>query len=271
MSFAGVGSATKRARVPELRIGCSGWNYAHWRRRFYPDSPPISQWLRYYVERFDTVEANSTFYRLPTAETFDAWRRATPVGFLMAVKASRYLTHLKRLRDPDEPLQRFFDRASALGPRLGPVLYQLPGYFHRDPSRLASFLTRVPARVPAGTRTRRLRHVMEFRHPSWYEPDTYALLAAHGVALCLHDKDGSAIALQVPGPFLYVRFHGATGRYHGSYGDAALDRWADRLASEWLSGNDVFAYFNNDPDAAAIGDAVRLRDRVLALTGHQRS
>lgn len=253
--------------MPELRIGCSGWNYASWRGTFYPPALPSSRWLAYYAERFDTVEANFTFYRLPEPATFGVWRRATPPHFLMAVKASRYLTHLKRLRDPEEPLQRLFRHARALGPRLGPVLYQLPGHFHQDVLRLAHFLKSLPRRVPNGGGTRVLRHVMEFRHSSWYASETFALLAEHGVALCLHDKADSPVDIADSGPFLYIRFHGTSGNYHGSYGDGALRQWARRIAAEWLSGKDVFAYFNNDPDAVATENALRLRGHVAALTG----
>ena len=189
-------------RAPELRIGCSGWNYEAWRRRFYPSGLPPAGWLAHYATVFDTVEANGTFYRLPEPETFAAWRAQTPAGFLMAVKASRYLTHLKRLREPEAPLERLFERASGLGPRLGPVLYQLPPQMRIDLDRLDHFLRALPRRI-AGRR--RLRHVVEFRDQSWYTPDTFALLEAHDVALCLHDKRGAEIAEPAVGPFVYVQ------------------------------------------------------------------
>jgi uncharacterized protein YecE (DUF72 family) len=256
-----------RPSVPELRIGCSGWNYASWKGTFYPAGLPPSRWLSFYVDRFDTVEANGTFYCLPAPQTFASWRDGTPRRFVMAVKASRYLTHLKRLRDPEEPLQRFFDHASALGARLGPVLYQLPGNFHRDLPRLERFLELLPPRVALeGTRPRAVQHVMEFRNPSWYVSDTYSMLSQRGVALCLHDKRGSEIEWAGENPFVYVRFHGTSGHYQGSYGAPALDRWAERLAGEWSAGRDVYAYFNNDPGAVATENALSLRARVCALT-----
>jgi uncharacterized protein YecE (DUF72 family) len=186
----------------------------------------------------------------------------------MAIKASRYLTHLKRLTDPEEPIARLFERARGLGPRLGPVLYQLPARLERNLPRLEGFLGALPRTIDAdGAPDLRLQHTIEFRHPSWYEPETFALLAAHGVALCLHDMAGSAIETPGVGPFTYVRFHGAAGKYFGSYGDDVLAGWARRLANEWRAGRDVYAYFNNDPDAVATHDARRLRDRTYAAAG----
>lgn len=255
--------------MPQLRVGCSGWNYKSWKGRFYAPDLPLSRWLAHYASVFDTVEVNNTFYRLPEASTFAAWREETPARFLMAVKASRFLTHMKRLRNPEEPLDRLLSRAAALGPRLGPLLYQLPPNLHRDPERLESFLRALPATLP-GTR-RRLRHVIEFRHPSWYVDDTRRMLERHGVAMCLHDKAGSAIADDgAAGPCVYVRFHGTSGRYHGSYGDETLRSWASRLADEWRRGRDIFAYFNNDPDAVAAENALRLRGFLTSLLQPRR-
>jgi uncharacterized protein YecE (DUF72 family) len=199
----------RRVRTPPPRVGCSGWNYRSWKGRFYPERLPAAQWLRFYAQHFDTVEVNNTFYRLPESPTFEAWRAQTPDGFLMAVKASRFLTHMKRLRDPAEPLERLFTRAGVLGDRLGPVLYQLPANFHIDLERLDGFLRA----VPSSWNGRRVRHVMEFRHRSWYVADTFELLTQRKVALCLHDKLDSAIDRPFVGDFVYVRFHGTSGRY----------------------------------------------------------
>ena len=196
-----------------IRVGCSGWNYKSWRGRFYPGHLPARQWLSYYSERFDTVEVNNTFYRLPELATFAGWKQQTPSGFVLSVKASRFLTHMKRLRDPEEPLDRLFTRLAALGSRLGPVLYQLPANFHLDLDRLDTFLRALPTR-PGSSGTRRLQHVVEFRHPSWYVDDVFEMLKRHRVALCLHDKAGSEIESPFVGPFGYVRFHGTSGNYH---------------------------------------------------------
>jgi len=243
------------------RVGCSGWNYKAWRGPFYPKELPVARWFPFYASRFDTVEINNTFYRLPERSTFAAWRAQAPDGFLFAVKASRFLTHMKRLRQPEEPLARLFSRASALTRQLGPVLYQLPGNFLIDVPRLDALLQALP-RLSGG---RRVRHVMEFRHPSWYVTEVYEVLHARGVALCLHDKDGSAIDRPIDGPFVYVRFHGTSGRYHGSYSSRALRRWAHRLAEQAQSGRHVFAYFNNDPAAAAVENALALRSALCRL------
>ncbi len=244
--------------MASVRVGCSGWNYKSWRGRFYPAEVPASCWLEYYAARFDTVEINNTFYRLPERDTFEAWRRRVPPSFLAAIKASRFLTHMRRLRDPDEPLARMFSRASALGPVLGPVLYQLPASLTVDRERLGAFL----AALPPACDGRPLRHVLEFRDPSWYRDDIFELLDAHQVALCVHDKQGSALEGPFVGPFVYVRFHGPTGTYSGSYSQSRLKRWAERLADQVRKGRGVFAYFNNDPDAAAVGNAATLRAEI---------
>jgi uncharacterized protein YecE (DUF72 family) len=254
----------RRPRLPELRVGCSGWNYPAWRGEFYPPGVPPRQWLAHYAAHFDTAEANGTFYRLPEYDTFAAWAAQTPAGFTMAVKASRFLTHLKRLRDPEEPLRRLFEHAAGLGVKLGPVLYQLPPQMRVDRARLATFLAALPRHLPGRPR-RRLRHVVEFRDPTWYSDDVFQLLRDHDVALCLHDKRGSEWTTALPGRCLYVRFHGTSGDYRGSYGATALDRWARRLAAAWQAGQDVYAYFNNDPGATATRNALSLRRRVAAL------
>jgi uncharacterized protein YecE (DUF72 family) len=218
------------------------------------------------------LEVNGTFYRLPEASTFAGWREQTPASFLMAVKASRFLTHMKRLRDAEEPLTRLFARNSHLGQRLGPVLYQLPASFHRDLPRLDAFLSRLPRRladVPDSAFPLRtpIHHVMELRHSSWFVQETWDLLDRHDVGLCLHDKAGSTIIDPIVGPLLYVRFHGTSGHYHGSYSTRALDAWAARLVEQQQEGRDVFAYFNNDPDAVATQNARELRALVARRLG----
>ena len=242
-------------RSPRLRVGCSGWNYKTWKGPFYPSGLTASQWLSYYANRFDTVEINNTFYRLPEAATFSAWRAQVPTGFLFAVKASRFLTHMKRLREPHEPIERLFSRVQALGPCLGPVLYQLPGNFHIDLPLLEAFLRVLPQRI---------QHVFEFRHRSWYVDATFECLERHGMALCLHDKEGSEIREPFIGRFVYVRFHGTSGRYHGSYNNRTLADWATRLVARWRDGFDVYAYFNNDPNADAVANAETLKQFTAA-------
>jgi uncharacterized protein YecE (DUF72 family) len=239
---------------PEARIGCSGWQYRHWRGEFYPADLPQSRWLAYYASHFDTVEINNTFYRLPERSTFAEWRRLAPTGFLYAVKASRFLTHMKKLKNPDEPIERLFSRARALGRSFGPMLYQLPPHWKIDLPRLKTFLKRLPSRR---------RHAIEFRDPSWYTDEVFASLEHHGVALCLHDMAGSATEPIVTGPFVYIRFHGPT-KYAGRYGDRVLDKWTAWLANQLREGRPVFAYFNNDAGGHAPRDAMRLRNALLS-------
>jgi uncharacterized protein YecE (DUF72 family) len=250
-----------------IRIGCSGWNYKHWRGPVYPPEMPVRSWFDHYASIFDTVEVNNTFYRLPEPETFAAWHQRAPANFLYAIKASRFLTHLKRLLDPEEPVIRLFEHARELGDRFGPILYQLPGSFHRDLPRLDHFLSLLPRTLgEAGgiPKNLRLHHVIEFRHPSWYVDETYQVLDARSVTLCLHDMAGSTITEPDVGPIVYVRFHGPGGRYFGRYENARLDRWATRLYERVKAGRDVFAYFNNDPEGMAVVNARELQSLMTA-------
>jgi len=240
------------SRASSIRIGCSGWQYRHWRGDFYPADLPQAKWLEFYAARFDTVELNNSFYRLPEAASFTAWRRRVPGLFLFAVKASRYLTHMKKLKDPAAPLQRLFSRAVHLKKALGPVLYQLPPRWGPDLDRLRRFLEALP---------RRHHHAIEFRDPTWYSDEVFAMLERHRVALCLHDMPGSATARVAVGPFVYVRFHGTT-RYGGRYPNEHLQEWAEWLAAQADGGKSVFAYFNNDVGGHAPRDAARLRDAL---------
>jgi uncharacterized protein YecE (DUF72 family) len=232
------------------RVGCSGWQYKHWRSSFYPADLPLARWFEYYAEKFDTVEINNTFYRLPERATFASWTRRAPAGFEFAVKASRFLTHMKKLKDPEEPLDRLFTRMRPLGSHLGPVLYQLPPGWKADVPRFKHFLSALP---------RPVRHVVEFRDPSWYDDEVLTLMEQHHVSLCLHDMAGSATGRHQIGPFVYVRFHGATAKYGGSYTEDRLRGWADWLNIQRAAGRDVYAYFNNDIGGHAPRDAATLR------------
>jgi uncharacterized protein YecE (DUF72 family) len=252
-----------------VRIGCSGWHYEHWHGLVYAEKLPPRAWLREYGTRFSTVEINNSFYRLPSAETFAAWRTQVPRGFQFAVKASRFLTHIKRLRDPDEPLERLLSHARALGPALGPILYQLPPRWFPDADRLRVFLESLPERVAPSSRDR-LRHVLEFRDPRGYEPWVLDLLDAHNVALCVHDMPGSESPLLMIGPVVYLRLHGYGKKYGGSYPDAVLTEWAEWLVGASSAGRDAFVYFNNDMNGYAVHDATRLRTIVGNLIDDAR-
>jgi uncharacterized protein YecE (DUF72 family) len=228
----------------ESRVGCSGWSYAHWRGVVYPEGLPQRRWLEHYVTLFDTVEINATFYRLPRRATVAGWAEETPSEFLFAVKASRYLTHVRRLRDPGAGIERFYACIEPLSAskKLGPVLWQLPATFHRDDDRLAKALDELP---PG-------RHGFEFRHASWFAPDVYALLREHGAALVIGDHPARPFqAHELTADWTYVRFHhGRRGR-RGNYSERELDAWARRLRS-WGREADVFAFFNNDREGFAV-------------------
>jgi uncharacterized protein YecE (DUF72 family) len=240
--------------VRPVRIGCSGWNYGHWRERVYPKGLPQRRWLEHYAHLFDTVEVNSTFYRLPRREAVAGWVAQSPPGFLFAVKASRYLTHVKRLRDMDQGVERFYERIEPLvrSPKLGPVLWQLPPTFRRDDERLASALERLP---PG-------RHCFEFRHESWFVPETYGLLRDYDVALVVGDHpERPWQGHELTAGWTFIRFHyGSRGR-NGNYSERELDEWAGRIEA-WQRRAEVFAYFNNDWNAYAVRNALSLRSKI---------
>ncbi len=234
-----------------VRIGCSGWNYDDWRGRLYPERAPRRRWLELYAERFDTVEVNTTFYRLPARDAVAAWVSQTPDSFLFAVKASRYLTHIKRLGDLDEGIRRFYERIEPLqeAGRLGPVLWQLPANFHRDDERLQRWLEALPDGM----------HTIEFRHPSWFVPAVMEALRLRQVALAIGDHPERPFqTYTATAPWRFVRFHyGARGRA-GNYSATELETWARRIA-QWRRRTAVFAYFNNDWRGFAPANALALR------------
>jgi uncharacterized protein YecE (DUF72 family) len=230
-----------------VHIGTSGWQYDHWRGRFYPRGVAAARWLEYYAERFSTVESNSAFYRLPLKRTFQSWAERTPDEFVMAVKVSRYLTHVKRLAGPAEPIERFLGRARGLGAKLGPILLQLPPTLRADPGKLRAVLDEVPDRV---------RIAVEPRHESWWTAEVRSILETRGAALCLADRGGPVTPLWSTAEWGYVRFHGGRGSPPSCYGEQALATWVDRIAQCWPRDREVFVYFNNDGWACALRDAV---------------
>jgi uncharacterized protein YecE (DUF72 family) len=236
-----------------IRVGCSGWNYRHWRGPFYPEKMPVKRWFDHYSSVFDTVEINNSFYRLPSAETFGKWRDQAPPGFRYAVKANRFLTQAKKLKDCAEPLQRMLTPVRELGETLGPILYQLPPRFRVNLERLSEFVSLLPAD---------LAHVFEFREKSWLTEEVLALLDARGMAFCVHDMPGSATPRWASGPIAYIRFHGGEGKYWGRYSDEGLLSWTDWIVEQSRAGRDVWCYFNNDIYAHAIDDALTLRAMI---------
>jgi len=233
-----------------VRIGTSGWQYADWRGVLYPKGLPQRAWLRRYAEVFDTVELNSSFYRLPAAGTFEHWKESVPPGFVIAAKLSRYLTHVRGLRDPDAPVRLFMERASHLGPHLGPVVMQLPPTLPRDEDRLERALGAFP---------RDVKIAVEFRHPSWFADGVRAVLHRHNASLVWADRAGH---LQNPewitADWLYLRLHGGRGRA-GNYGRRVIETYADRLVR---LDRDAFVYFNNDTTGNAVRNALDLAARL---------
>ncbi|MER7621302.1 DUF72 domain-containing protein [Streptomyces sp. NPDC126503] len=239
-------------------VGTSGWQYRDWRGVLYPEGLPQRLWLEEYARRFAAVENNNAFYRLPERHTFAEWRDRTPEGFVMAVKASRFLTHVKRLRDPEEPVERLLGRARALGDRLGPVLLQLPPTLRAD----AGLLDAALARFPSGVRV-----AVEPRHETWWTEEIASVLAARGAALCWADRGSRPLTpLWRTAGWGYLRLHEGRARPWPAYGRQALVSWADRVAASWPEGADVYVFLNNDPGGAAVRNAVSFT-RAMAATG----
>jgi uncharacterized protein YecE (DUF72 family) len=236
-----------------IRIGTSGWNYAHWRGSFYPKGSRPSDLLAAYAERFDSVEINRTFYSLPDKDAVAAWREQVPAGFVFAAKASRYLTHMKKLKDPKEPLERFLGCVEALGEKLGPLLFQLPPRWRVNPDRVQGFLEQLPGGH---------RHAFEFRDPSWHDDRVLELLSKRSAAFCIFDLAGKRSPIEVTADFAYLRLHGPGGPYQGSYDGRTLSGWARRIRGWSEAGKDVYCYFDNDEKAYAPRDALRLKEMV---------
>lgn len=237
-----------------LHVGTSGWSYEHWAGVFYPAGLAAADRLAYYAGRFASVEIDSSFYRLPTAAAVAHWRAAVPAGFVFSVKASRYITHMKRLSDPEATLPPFLHRMAGLGDRLGPLLFQLPPRWRCNPDRLDRFLAALAGRC---------RAAFELRDPSWWRADVLDCLTRHGAAWCIHDLGGRLSPVVVTADFVYLRLHGPERPYQGSYDDATLAGWAARIRAWAEEGRAVYAYFDNDLAGCAVADAARLQ-RLLA-------
>lgn len=233
----------------EVRVGTSGWNYPHWMEIFYPVNWPKSRWLDFYTQHFDTVELNATFYGLPKLKTFENWRRRTPDHFLWAVKASKYITHTKRLKEPDEPLKRFYTATTGLEEKLGPILFQLPPSFSFDEKRFESFCQSLnPSQ----------RHALEVRHPSWITDQLFAILSKYNIAFCIADSAGRYPFHEVvTADCVYIRLHGSTKLYASDYSEAELQTWAQKI-KEWEK--DTYVYFDNDFGGHAVKNAMRLKE-----------
>lgn len=234
----------------EIRIGTSGWHYKHWIGNFYPPGMPPSKMLAYYCERFDTVELNNSFYHLPKRPALESWRDSTPEGFCFAAKGSRFLTHMKKLKDPAQGLKRFFEAIDVLGEKLGPILFQLPPNWELDFERLKTFVECLPSEH---------RYAFEFRNATWSVAQVYDLLASHNIAYCIFDLAGTQSPLEVTADIAYVRLHGPGGKYQGSYSEDALKEWAKRIRKWQRELKAVYMYFDNDEAGYAAGNALRLK------------
>ncbi len=233
-----------------IYVGTSGWHYKSWVGNFYPEAFPADQMLAFYAHAFDTVEVNSSFYRLPADDTLRRWAEVTPAGFTFAFKASRYLTHNKKLKDPEQPLGRILHAAALLRPKLGPILLQLPPRWRLDLDRFRDFL----GLLPAGH-----RFVFEFRDKSWFVDPAYEALQEQGAAFCMYEFGDFRSPTEVTADFAYIRLHGPLGRYSGLYDSAALAVWAERMEGWKAEGKDCYCYFDNDERGYAIQNAGELK------------
>ena len=243
------------AAAKSIFIGTSGWHYKHWRGAFYPERLPASEMLGFYCQHFDTVELNATFYRLPPAGAAAQWKKNTPPGFCFSAKGSRFITHMKKLRDPDLALDRFFERIQGLGRKLGPIVFQLPPQWPVDADRLREFLEALP---------RRRRYAFQFRNETWHTPEIYRILTRRNAALCIFHLAGFQSPVELTADFTYIRLHGPGGKYQGSYDDAALRVWAGWIENWRLPAS--YVYFDNDQAGYAPRNALRLKE-ILAVHG----
>ena len=239
----------------KIHIGTSGWHYKHWLGGvFYPPDMPPGQMFQFYTKHFDTVEINNSFYHLPLASTFDNWRDSSPARFQFAVKGSRFITHMKKLKDPKPSSEKFFLAADRLGKKLGPILFQLPPRWKVNVERLSEFLEAVPGKH---------KYVIEFRDETWLVPEVYKVLRRHRAAFCIHDFADMKIPNEITTSFTYIRFHGPTSaKYFGSYSTEQLKTWAERIKEWSQSLSAVYIYFNNDPGGEAVKNAKELKHLI---------
>lgn len=241
--------------IGKVHIGTSGWQYKHWKGNFYPAEIRSGDWFNHYKKTFHTVEINNSFYRLPSREIFERWRNDSDGDFIFSVKANRFITHMKKLKDPEEPLDRLLTSAHGLGRKLGPILFQLPPKWGVNEERLTIFLRHLP---------RKMRFTFEFRHPSWYCDNVIAALRKFNVAFCIYDLAGHQSPLHVTADFVYVRLHGPGDKYQGSYPAPVLAEWNERILA-WVSqGKDVYIYFDNDQAGYAAKNAMALQEFYLS-------
>ena len=236
-----------------MRIGTSGWYYDHWRGPFYPQDLSQEDFLPYYAEHFQTVEINNTFYQLPDEHTLLTWRDSVPQGFTFSVKASRYITHMKKLKDPEQSLTNFLERIDVLRDKLGPILFQLPPHWNANLQRLESFLKALPANHSC---------TFEFRDPSWFQSGVYELLREFNAAFCIYDFDRHLSPKEITADFIYVRLHGPDGAYQGEYQTEQLAGWAGAFSTWASQGKEIYCYFDNDQGGYAPRNASQLQSML---------
>jgi uncharacterized protein YecE (DUF72 family) len=247
----------------DIRIGTSGWHYKHWVGTFYPERLPASKMLEFYLRHFDAVEINNTFYKLPRVDMLRAWRDAVPADFRFAVKGSRFITHNKKLKDPENAIENILPRAvEGLGPKLGPVLWQLPPKWKQNLERLDAFLAILPPE---------LRYAFEFRHESWVTAEALQVLRRYNAAFCIYELAGYQSPIEVTADWTYVRLHGPGGKYQGSYPRATLRRWADRIAAWSADLKQIHVYFDNDQAGYAARNALTLKELVAERMARRRA
>ena len=235
----------------KIHIGTSGWHYSHWQGPFYPDEMAKKEFLRYYADHFQTVEINNSFYRLPKKETLTSWANSVPSGFIFTVKASRYITHMKKLKDASEPLHTLLKNVEVLGDKLGPILFQLPPRWRFNPQRLSNFLDSLPHDY---------RYAFEFRDPSWFDARAYEMMLKHRAAFCIYELAGLLSPKEVTADFVYTRLHGPGEAYRGQYETNVLAGWAGTFSTWAKEGKEIFCYFDNDEAGYAAQDALRLQE-----------
>lgn len=237
-----------------IYIGTSGWSYKHWRGTFYPNEIKVKDHFSYYLKNFNTVEINNTFYRLPAEETFLNWKKTVPEDFIFVIKANRFITHIKKMHDPETTLASFMDHVKLLGKKLGPILFQLPPFMKCNLPLLESFLAALP---------KKYRYVFEFRNSDWYRPEVYDALKKYNCAFCIYELAGHTAPSQITANFVYLRLHGPGNKYQGSYSDEALQTWAHECL-KWAETKDVFVYFDNDEQGYAAFNALKLRELTIS-------
>lgn len=235
----------------KVLIGTSGWHYEHWKGPFYPEDIHVSEMLNFYSQHLSTVEINNTFYQTPEEKTLKQWTENVPAGFIFSVKANRYITHMKKLKDPSSPVSKFLDNINTLGEHTGPILFQLPPNWNINSKRLKNFLSSLP---------RGYKYTFEFRNPSWFEVEICNILEEYNASFCVYELAGMISPYIITADFIYVRLHGPDGAYQGSYSTDSLEEWAENITDWTDQGKEIFVYFDNDQNGYAPSNALELQE-----------